>query len=151
MIDKIEEGNSAVSLQGKCVDILEVIRVAMADFWKSWISDHSDLDAKLGQADKDVSVANEADVDPPAINLKLILQHSRRLNGMDFFSSLDPDSETAIDEQENAQEMDLSYEKNDRLARRLFFDLRQDGSAGTMFYLEASCTKLIFGAAKQSN
>ena len=38
----------------------------------------------------------------------------------------------------------LSFKKNERLARRLFFDLPQDGDEGTMFYLATACMQSIF-------
>lgn len=42
-----------------------------------------------------------------------------------------------------------AFEKHERLARRLFFDLPQDGSAGTMSYLACSCVKLAFKAPQK--
>ncbi|KAI8814804.1 glycosyl hydrolases family 15-domain-containing protein [Cladochytrium replicatum] len=39
---------------------------------------------------------------------------------------------------------DVTFERNERLARRLFFDLAQDGKDGTMGYLATSCVRLVF-------
>lgn len=39
---------------------------------------------------------------------------------------------------------DWSYERNEKLARRLFFDLPQEGKDGTLQYLASSCVKLVF-------
>ena len=40
--------------------------------------------------------------------------------------------------------MDLNFAKNERTARRLFFDLHKDGENGTMFHLAQSCVKMAF-------
>ncbi|KAI8621677.1 glycosyl hydrolases family 15-domain-containing protein [Chytriomyces sp. MP71] len=39
---------------------------------------------------------------------------------------------------------DLSFEKNERFARRLFFDLEQEGKEGTMAYLAKSAVRISF-------
>ncbi|ORY50715.1 phosphorylase kinase alphabeta [Rhizoclosmatium globosum] len=39
---------------------------------------------------------------------------------------------------------DLSFEKNERFARRLFFDLAQEGNEGTMAYLAKSSVRISF-------
>lgn len=46
--------------------------------------------------------------------------------------------------QNTSKQIDYSFEKNEKLARRLFFDLPQDGKDGTMAALAATCVKLLF-------
>ncbi|KAJ3036286.1 hypothetical protein HDV00_002943 [Rhizophlyctis rosea] len=51
-----------------------------------------------------------------------------------FFAAMDGGSDAA----------DWSYERNEKLARRLFFDLPQEGKEGTLQYLASSCVSLVF-------
>ena len=39
---------------------------------------------------------------------------------------------------------DYRFEKNEKFARRLFFDLPEEGENGTHAYLAESCVKLAF-------
>jgi len=39
---------------------------------------------------------------------------------------------------------DMSFDKNEKLARRMFFDLPQNEGEGSMFYLAQACVRLVF-------
>ncbi|TPX45369.1 hypothetical protein SeMB42_g04038 [Synchytrium endobioticum] len=45
---------------------------------------------------------------------------------------------------------DISFERNERLARRMFFDLPADGKDGTMAVLASSCVRVCFDVKWQS-
>lgn len=157
MIDKIEERNPEISLKRKCVDILDLIRSANEDFWKNWVAEQSHLahllplsvkpnKAPLNISNTDIKNTLLLDIPGKSSGLKLIHTHNRRRSNTDFFSSsIYTNLEVINSNTTDNVETDLSFDKNDRLARRLFFDLRQDGPAGTMSYLATSCIKLIFG------
>ncbi|KAJ3028494.1 UNVERIFIED_CONTAM: hypothetical protein HDU68_001562 [Siphonaria sp. JEL0065] len=60
-----------------------------------------------------------------------------------FVSSLEAKTHSPRPESQN-NTPDLSFEKNERFARRLFFDLAQEGKDGTMAYLAKSSVRISF-------
>ena len=47
-------------------------------------------------------------------------------------------------ESTNERKNNISFETNEKVARRMFFDLPQNDSEGSMFYLAESCVRLVF-------
>jgi hypothetical protein len=137
VIARLEERNPEISLKGATIDLLSIIREAVSLFWKEWVSEQSHIN----------SSSTDSDGKQKPIGLSVLHSHSIRL--MDVSSptytlATKLESDKAKPATQSAV-TDLSFEKNERLARRLFFDVRQDGESGTMAYLASSCIKLVFG------
>lgn len=164
VISRIEERNPELTLVGSVIDLKTLITEANKQFWDKWISEQAHqsivtpLIARAPILQKVVdSVAltpinatapistNLTNLSSP-LGAEGVQNVSRRLGekgagdgklGLHF--KLDSDSNR------QSQGANLSFEQNDRLARRIFFDLRQDGVGGTMSYLASACVRLAFG------
>ena len=148
VISRIEDRNPEIGLTGAPIDILLLIKNAVNLFWTEWVADQSHIRRAPKSPQQDTVTQRAINsvvttplgtmppeipiVKPNPIGLSAVHQHSKQLS----------DNQDADD-----NSMDLSFAKNEPLARRLFFDLRQDGPGGTMSYLAASCIRLIFGVA----
>ncbi|KAJ3135016.1 hypothetical protein HK100_003153 [Physocladia obscura] len=67
-------------------------------------------------------------------------------------SSFVSNSELKIDSESKDEPavLDLSFEKHEKIARRLFFDLAQEGEEGTMAYLAKSSVQISFAVGWQN-
>eukprot|EP00842_Homolaphlyctis_polyrhiza_P003728 jgi/Hompol1/4356/HPOL_001754-RA len=165
VISRIEDRNPEIKLTGKPIPVLQIIRVAVAKFWHNWISEQGH-----GTASSTASARAFAGIEAetviassvvgqtqgtgpheskhlPSLNASEIQQHAQRVS--ESTSKSDASSLVA-----NLEQLDLSphtqyapglsFEKNERLARRLFFDLPDDGPHGSMFFLASACVQSIF-------
>nr|KAJ3420465.1 hypothetical protein HK105_005642 [Polyrhizophydium stewartii] len=162
VISRIEERNPEIQLNGGRIEILNIVRSAVNRFWNRWISDqgHESLvTPAAGGPPGPESLIVRSVVEPVGdkghrakpIDIDSIQEHGRRLTastgsgaGAVPPSALHANLENLDTAPAAASAPGLSFEKNERLARRLFFDLPQDGPDGTMFYLATACVRSIF-------
>ncbi len=71
----------------------------------------------------------------------------KRPNKLANVPTTSPVTKVAPKENESLQlnSLETTFEANEKLARKLFFDLPSDGKDGTMGILAASCVRLVFG------
>jgi hypothetical protein len=166
VISRIEERNPELQLTESGFDLKALIGDSIKTFWEKWICErvNQDIVTPLIHRTEVVKKAIDSAVSP-------LHPYPPKVESMITKSSLQVESSTVqkISKQvgdvkvhqnntrlhdqletpttSNWPGADLSYEKNDRLARRIFFDLRQDGANGTMSYLAAACVRHAFGVS----
>ncbi|KAJ3272324.1 hypothetical protein HDV01_005758 [Terramyces sp. JEL0728] len=162
VISRIEERNPELSLSGRTINMIDLINEAISQFWDKWISEKSNENVVtplihkapiIHQAVQSVvstpitkNAPAHNDEDTP-ISLEAVQTAARRISEVPpKESGLHADFEARPTVTTKAGS-DLSYERNQRLARRIFFDLRQDGPQGTMSYLAIACVRHAFGVS----
>lgn len=161
VISRIEERNPELTLCEKPIDLKVLIDDAIKGFWDKWISEQSNQNfispfiSKTVKKAIDTSAFSPLVTGPPLdlpdtkkmhIQITALQSVSRRIGDVKSSTSSLHDKLEPPTNSPN-QGTDLSFEKNERLARRIFFDLRQDGNNGTMSYLAASCVRHAFGVS----
>ncbi|KAJ3232420.1 hypothetical protein HDU78_007167 [Chytriomyces hyalinus] len=116
VVSRIAERNPEIQIHTGPLDLMKIIRDAVSQFWTKWIG-----------------TQNPAHVAAFSANVESRTQ-SPRPN----------ESGSANSSASNLAGPDLSFEKNERFARRLFFDLEQEGKEGTMAYLAKSSVRISF-------
>lgn len=173
VICRIEERNPLIKLRSDAVDLLKIIRHAVEAFWIKHLELHPNfLSEESNRLSRDNLLENmnqEAPTQDPTINGYSPLKETfnstpigttpsqlatpvagtplkrpnQRASVPDInvpFSAL-----RAAPEHGNIPlNQDKSFEKNERLARVLFFDLPSEGKDGSLSFLAASCVKLVF-------
>jgi hypothetical protein len=169
VISRIEERNPELTLVDGLIDLKRLILEAVKSFWELWISKQANQGivkpSRLPIFQKVVDTVAYTPIinGPPSAeidgsNQKLLgelgIKNATRMldektiqkpGASSLHQNLDLGVSTSGGDSINGS--DLSFEKNDRLARRLFFDLRQDGANGTMSYLASACVRLAFGVS----
>lgn len=137
VVARLDEDNPQISLTGEIIDIPSLIREAAAQFWLDWVEQQSVP-----------TLSTPGKISP--IGLSVVHSISSREGTPANSPALAaPDAKPAAPIKGGPS--DLSFKTNERLARRMFFDLRQDGERGTMSYLASSCIKLVFGVVWKDN
>ncbi|KAJ3219851.1 hypothetical protein HDU67_009039 [Dinochytrium kinnereticum] len=131
VISRISDRNPEIRLSAGPLDLMRVIRDAVSRFWARWVKDQSPGAAAAFAHDQQ-SLATE-----PVPAFQGNLAETRR-------STVNVSIAPSTSNSNLAAITDLTFDKNERLARRLFFDLPQDGRDGTMSYLAESCVRLCF-------
>ncbi|KAJ3212966.1 hypothetical protein HDU67_003496 [Dinochytrium kinnereticum] len=136
VISRIAERNPEIHLRsGTPLDLLMILREATSRFWGRWVKEQK----------PDPSVLSDASIefrnDPISLQSLPPLGFSTGNQEHVKSKTMPP---TASTNNLNSAIADLSFDKNDRLARRLFFDLPAEGKDGTMSYLAESCVRLCF-------
>jgi hypothetical protein len=163
VISKIEDRNPELTLSAGGFDLKVLINESIKTFWDKWISEKANqniltplitkTDVVKKAIDSALSPIHTGPLSPPIkqngahhIELSTLQTVSKSIAGANpTATNLHDKLETPTTSQNPGT--DLSYEKNDRLARRIFFDLRQDGVNGTMSYLAAACVRHAFGVS----
>ncbi|KAI8900409.1 glycosyl hydrolases family 15-domain-containing protein [Globomyces pollinis-pini] len=165
VISRIEERNPELTLIGSVIDLRSLIKEAIIAFWNSWISEQYNqiaLTPLICKTD-DIQKVIDNSSNTPLIELSLDIPKAERVikdrdtspRISDVSAQAQAKAKTVLknakrcaeDEQQEKKEDDseFSYDKNDKLARRIFFDVRQDGVNGTMSYLATACVRHAFG------
>jgi hypothetical protein len=163
VISKIEERNPELTLTENGFDLKILINESIKMFWDKWVSEKANqtiltplitkTEIVKKAIDSALSPIHTGPLSPPPksngthpIELQILQTMSQSIgNRLTSPSSLHDKLETPTTSETPGA--DLSYEKNDRLARRIFFDLRQDGASGTMSYLADACVRHAFGVS----
>jgi hypothetical protein len=127
IITGIEERNPEVKISRKIIDISLLINDAISLFWKDWVSGHSERGVSTIE-ESIISVTDQ--IHYSSLTETISINHTSELSRKICSPKLD---------------IDLSLSKNQKLARRLFFDVPQEGEKGTSNYLATCCTRDIFG------
>ena len=141
VISRIDERNPELKLNGAAINLIALINEAIHKFWNNWISDKANQNVLSNHCNGTSMVRNPFSRRPSKDFLKPPVSPT---------SSTSPTSVSPVDNKElklrsNSTNLDFSFKKNERLARKLFFDLRQDGSPGTMSFLAEACVRHAFG------
>ena len=149
VISRLHERNPELKINHEGFDLQALVAHSIETFWNSWIQDDqnqsiiSPLAANRSLFQKVVDSASLSPIVPTGPTLQ---KRSSALK-----ASMSMDQLSIVSDQPSLQDVnsehDYSFQKNFKLARRIFFDLRQDGQNGTMSYLAATCVKLAFGVA----
>ncbi|KAJ3333303.1 Phosphorylase b kinase regulatory subunit alpha [Blyttiomyces sp. JEL0837] len=121
VISRIAERNPEIQISSGPLDLMRVIRDAVSQYWIKWTTEQTP--AGVGAA-----VAALSD-EPPGPRSPLVGPASTGISPQGSFTNIYSDT---------------SFERNERLARRLFFDLPQEGREGSMSYLAKSCVRICF-------
>lgn len=164
VISRIEERNPELQLIGNVIDLKKLIVQANKAFWEKWISEQAHqsivtpLISKGGPHIQKVvdSASYTPLVTAPSLSVdttkgsplgasgvQSISRHFGEMEVVSGHSALHFPLEAQITQPN--QGTDFSFENNERLAKRIFFDLRQDGVEGTMSFLAAACVQYAFG------
>jgi hypothetical protein len=137
IISRIEARNPEITLSRGVIDLTKLINESIRLFWIDWVAEHSQSEPVLKLVTPNGALP-DSPVKKHGGHLGLNVQtHDSELS-LPLCSSSDGaglNGDSAID---------LSFERNGRLARRLFFDVPQDGDKGTSNYLAQSCMSGIF-------
>ncbi|KAJ3149095.1 hypothetical protein HDU86_007038 [Geranomyces michiganensis] len=148
LISRIEERNPKVHLKNARLDLLTIIRDAIEKFWEHWTSEHSAASSPVasGELDDASAATPQQPQQPASLVHRVVSSIASGLPRSASQLSVDTGTPTlgggagggfaGVD--------DWSFERHERVARRLFFDLPQEGSDGTMSFLAASCVRLMF-------
>ncbi|KAJ3070694.1 hypothetical protein HDU98_006295 [Podochytrium sp. JEL0797] len=109
VVSRIAERNAEIQINSGPLDLMKIIRDAVASFWSHW-------------------AANQ--------NASAVAAF---VSGLESKVTLSPTTK-----EERTAAPDLTFETNERFARRLFFDLAQEGRDGTMAYLAKSAVRISF-------
>ncbi|KAJ3186848.1 hypothetical protein HK101_009545 [Irineochytrium annulatum] len=132
VISRISERNPEIRISSGPLDLMRVIRDAVSRFWCRWVNEQSPGTAAAFAYSDQQQQQVPADGTTPGLG-----RSPTNPNGLV--------SVTPTGSQSNlSATCDLTFDRNERLARRLFFDLAQDGKEGTMSYLAESCVRLCF-------
>ena len=126
VISRISDRNPEIQINSNALDLMRVIQDAISQFWTKWVHEQSstNLFAAL------------------ALSSSGVLENPGK--PIAFPEDISSTQRNVSTDVTTAQNVDTSFEKNDRLARRLFFDLPQEGKDGTMSYLAKSCVRNCF-------
>ncbi|KAI8849362.1 glycosyl hydrolases family 15-domain-containing protein [Chytridium lagenaria] len=134
VISRISERNPEIRLNAGPLDLMRVIRDAVSRFWARCVKEQTPGSAAALAQEQSVSAENLASGQSQQS------PNDPRLSRSGLTLSITPSTSNS----NLAAITDLTFDKNERLARRLFFDLPQDGKDGTMSYLAESCVRLCF-------
>ena len=149
VISRLHARNPELKITNDGFDIQNLVSHAIEAFWDSWIkNDKNQSIISPITSDRTLfqKVVSSASMSPIITTGQNVLGRSSALKArmsVDQLSATESDRFSILSETES----DFSFQKNFKLARRIFFDLKQDGTNGTMFYLASACVKLIFGLA----
>lgn len=161
VISRIEDRNPELTLIGSYIDLRLLIKQAIHTFWTKWISEQNHQSVVTPFIAKNIQQVIETASNTPItiqptptpkqvspIGISHVEALSRQIGDLPIVQTSNPllsNLETPPIATEAKQGSDLSFERNDRLARRIFYDLWQDGVEGTMSYLATACVKNAFG------
>jgi hypothetical protein len=134
VISRIADRNPEMHVNTGPLDLLKIIKDAVSQFWLKWVHEQSPGNLATATA---VSNGSEYQIHPPLPGRRSPFPTDL---GNPPVQNITPSGSTSS----LAQYTDVSYERNERLARRLFFDLPQDGNNATMSYLAKSCVRICF-------
>ena len=120
VIFRICQRNPEIHITSDVIDCMKIIRDAICQFWSDWLS---------GENSPQDTIAF------------LFGSYSGALPGRSSIFS--PRGRSS--HEQGPPVPDLTFEHNERIARRLFFDLEQEGPIGTFSYLAKSSVRLCFG------
>jgi hypothetical protein len=132
-------------------DLQFLIHETIERFWKCWVEEQTENSPINNAPEMLKKVIESAALSPLAK-----LDHANVQSGMPVSRlSASPlhaklDSQMAIAHETN-EGSDLSFEYNEKVARRIFFDVRQDGLKGTMSFLASTCVRSVFSVAFETN
>ncbi|KAJ3104027.1 hypothetical protein HDU97_009574 [Phlyctochytrium planicorne] len=137
VISRISERNPEIHLRASTpLDLLSILRDATSRFWGRWVKEQNPDLSVLSDASMEFrNEINTQNLPPLSLASGLVSQETRKSR------SLTP---SASSSNLAAGLSDMSFEKNDKLATRLFFDLPPEGKEGTMSFLAESCVRLCF-------
>lgn len=135
IIARIEERNPEVKLKKSMIDLSFLINDAIALFWQDWAKNHLLKTEDSGSEVKPASNYSEGAKNGLGVNVHIVEYGQEKSSSMSLFSEATGDI--------NLRE--LTPEKKRSLARKLFFDVPQEGESGTSNYLAFVCMKSIFG------
>lgn len=158
VISRIAERNPEIKLKKGRLELMAIIRDAIEKFWDHWTTEHAasangsaentDGDLSSGTGSGEIGplhTSPQPQLSRPGVN-RTISQLSVNTNfGADVASS--PNLFSNTDGSTFNIGGDWSFDRHERVARRLFFDLPQDGKGGTMDYLAASCVSIVFNVS----
>ena len=168
IISRLSERNPELHLTSdKTVSLLPIIREAMTRFWDVWVAEQQAAAAAVETVDGEPATTPPATDrpssprpihHPPPLLSRYVKSGSPPVSQTNLAqadgseaaqpkTSLSPSISTAsffAQMEGGPDSADWSYERNEKLARKLFFDLPQEGKEGTLNYLASSCVKLVF-------
>ncbi|KAG0046640.1 hypothetical protein BGZ83_008210 [Gryganskiella cystojenkinii] len=126
VIAKIEDRNPGMEVQPEVIDLPLIMREAMNKFWTKWVVN--------GPGGRGQGVPGGA---PGAT-----------LGGISTSSSSSSSSSSTLMQAKTPQKIDVpkvevGFEHHESLARRMFYDLPQEGKEGTFAYLARAALKLL--------
>ena len=146
VISRLHERNPELKINIDGFDLQHLVSHAIESFWDSWIQDdhnQSIISPLTNSKSLFQKVVNSASLSPIISSGPTLQKQSSTLKASISMDQLSEHHSVG----DNSKQQDFSFQKNFKLARRIFFDLRQDGQNGTMSYLAATCVKLAFGVA----
>ncbi|TPX56330.1 hypothetical protein PhCBS80983_g04610 [Powellomyces hirtus] len=167
LVYRINQRNPEIRLKKGRLDLLAIIRDAIMAFWTLWTADHAAAAQSPRTPDHHHHPAPEptpapsdhhpADPNPPPpfLHRVAIIARSHSQLNIDTGTPTSPHattdtaaaSTTTAANTTTTTPMDWAFERHERVARRVFFDLPQEGPQGTMAFLAQSCVRLMFDVA----
>ncbi|KAJ3112618.1 hypothetical protein HDU96_004369 [Phlyctochytrium bullatum] len=150
VISRISERNPEIHLaQNSVVDLLQILRDATQRFWTKWVREHNPESSVLSDALAELRLNPEGSTSHSHLpSLPPLPGHHNHL--YNHGDGIGRKSRTLTPSASNnnlafgATNHDLTFEKNEKLAKRLFFDLHPDGKDGSMTFLAESCVRTCF-------
>ncbi|KAI9206273.1 glycosyl hydrolases family 15-domain-containing protein [Polychytrium aggregatum] len=145
VIHRIGDRNPEIQIKPDALDLMKVVRAAIQNYWQDWAKKSPNLEAMSAFTDAvdDIQECNDLHCPRPSA-----IAQSSEAKGNGAPGQPPRRSSPPLEKMKEGAKMqispDLTFERNERLARRLFFDLPQDGKDGTMAYLATSCVRLLF-------
>jgi len=135
VISRIDERNPEIGVSGEIIDLLRIVKDAVNKFWIKWVSEVPISSTTSPNGSPSHGKSQEMDGGDPTpsssssfSNVKKMASPDRKLEKNTSSSSIEDTSPSKS--RLNNWKQDLTFEKNEKLARRLFFDLPQDGKDG---------------------
>ena len=160
VIARIEERNPLIKLNSGTIDLLKIIKEAVKGFWQKLLESNPNLLDQSGANNTGEAINDTLKPLPVKENASNTLSAPSPSKGSSASPAVKrpnhrasiPDSaaatyshlRTTLEHQNIPVALDKSFEKNERLARVLFFDLPSEGKEGTLSFLAAACVKLVF-------
>jgi hypothetical protein len=149
VIKRMEERNPELTLTSNGFDLQELISETIHKFWAEWINEQISPESNSPVSQDPVllqKVIDSAVLSPVTNNQPIINQTDVDVQSVvgEAPSALHHKLDSTTPCKEDIQGPGLSFAKNEKLARRIFFDVKQNGLKGTMAYLAATCVHRVF-------
>lgn len=158
VISKIQNRNPELRIGNQVIDLGAIIRDAIQRFWEKWASEvganvASAYLASLNSPSQNVSLSESVTTSQsaktagtPSLNIVVNAAngHGDAVAESDALLKSTSDSLSSLNSVISTtgfQDNDMTFERNERIARRLFFDLPQEGPSGTISYLAGACAR----------
>lgn len=149
VISRIDERNPELILTSEGFDLQFLIQKTIERFWKCWVEEQTSENSPINNDPEMLKKVIESASHSPLAKLDQATVQSGMPVARSSTSPLHAKFDNEI--KETKEGSDLSFENNEKVARRIFFDVRQDGLKGTMSYLASTCVRNVFSVAFETN